>query len=67
MGFMVIKEGGYDFLVYPDYLKDKIKGEIDSAGENAIEIPSHKNAPLDPIERAEMRYEILEKSLCMKR
>lgn len=67
MGFMVMDDGDYDFLVYPDYLKDKIKGEIDSAGERAIEIPSHKKAPLDPIKRAEMRYEILEKSLCMKR
>ena len=36
--------------------------------ENAetVEIPSHKNAPLSAIKRAEMRYNILEKRLCMK-
>lgn len=68
LGFMIIKEDDYeeddyDFLVYPDYMKDKIKDEIDLAGERAVELPSHKNAPLDPIKRAEMRYKILMEKL----
>lgn len=67
MGFMITDEQDYDFLVYPDYLKHKIKDEVSYAGERSVEIPSHKNAPLNPIKRAEMRYKILEKNLCMKR
>lgn len=66
MGFRVVTGNIYDFLVYPDYLKDQIKKEIDSADERAIELPSHGNAPLNPLKRAEIRYQILEKSICMK-
>jgi hypothetical protein len=66
MGFQIV-EKNYDYLIYPDYLKKKIKKELTEAGERAIELPSHGNAPLNPIKRAEIRYKILEKSICMKR
>lgn len=62
MGFHIVKKN-YDFVVYPDYMKDKIK---EKENIKRIEIPSHKNVPLDPLKRAEMRYNILEKELCMK-
>lgn len=61
MGFSVANED-YDFVVYPDYMKNKI---VNKKAET-VEIPSHKNVPLNPIKRAEMRYNILEKELCMK-
>lgn len=64
MGFTVTNEF-YDFVVYPDYMKDKIINELED-NIKTVEIPSHRNVPLDPIERAEMRYTILEKKLCMK-
>ncbi|OPY26689.1 MAG: hypothetical protein A4E27_00692 [Methanobacterium sp. PtaU1.Bin242] len=66
MGFTVVAGNNYDFMVYPDYMKEKLKEEIAFAGERAIELPSHKNTPLNPIKRAKMRYQILENSLCMK-
>lgn len=62
MGFHIVKKN-YDFVVYPDYMKDKIK---EKENIKRIEIPSHKNVPLSPLKRAEMRYNILEKELCMK-
>ena len=63
MGFKIVKED-YNFVVYPDYMKDKINEIEDNI--KTVEIPSHKNVPLNPIKRAEMRYNILEKELCMK-
>ena len=66
MGYFIITDDNYDYLVYPDYLKNEIKKEINFAGEKAIELPSHKNAPSNPIKRAKLRYKILEKNLCMK-
>ncbi len=66
MGYFVITDDNYDYLVYPDYLKNEITKEINFAGEKAIELPSHKNAPLNAIKRAKIRYQILEKNLCMK-
>jgi segregation and condensation protein B len=63
MGFKIVKED-YDFVVYPDYMKDNINEMEDNI--KTVEIPSHKNVPLNPIKRAEMRYNILEKELCMK-
>jgi hypothetical protein len=64
MGFKIVNDD-YNFVVYPDYMKDKIINEIED-NIKAVEIPSHKNAPLEAIKRAEMRYNILEKELCMK-
>jgi segregation and condensation protein B len=65
MGYTVV-DNQAEFLVYPDYLKDKINHEIESMGDRAVEIPSHQNAPLKPLERAKMRYNILERKLCTK-
>jgi segregation and condensation protein B len=67
MGFSLVKEKP-DFLVFPDYLEDNkdILNEIHSMGSRAVEIPSHKNTPLNPLKRAQMRYNILESKLCMK-
>jgi segregation and condensation protein B len=65
MGYTLVKNQA-EFLVYPDYLKYKINQEIESMGDRAVEIPSHQNAPLNPVERAEMRYNILERKLCTK-
>ena len=61
MGFSVVDKD-YNFVVYPDYMKENAANET----VETIEIPSHKNVPLSAIERAEMRYNILEKKLCMK-
>jgi hypothetical protein len=65
MGFTLV-EDQYDFVVYPDYIRRKISAEIEALGDRAVEIPSHKNAPIDPLERAHMRYKILEERLCMR-
>ena len=61
MGFNVVDEN-YDFVVYPDYMKEKVVNE----NVETVEIPSHKNVPLSAVKRVEMRYNILEKRLCMK-
>jgi segregation and condensation protein B len=65
MGYTVV-ETQAEFLVYPDYMKDKINHEIASMGDRTLGIPSHQNAPLKPLERAKMRYNILERKLCTK-
>jgi segregation and condensation protein B len=64
MGFKIVNDG-YDFVVYPDYMEDKIINGIEDKIK-VVEIPSHKNVPLSAIKRAEIRYNILEKKLCMK-
>lgn len=65
MGFTLVEDQA-DFLVYPDYIGGKIIDEIEAAGDKAVEIPSHKNAPINPLERAHLRYNILEERLCMR-
>jgi hypothetical protein len=69
MGFSLVTEKP-DFIVFPDYLKEDmntdILREIEFMGSRAVEIPSHKNTPLNPLERAQMRYNILESRLCTK-
>lgn len=65
MGFTPVDEPA-DFLVYPDYIREKIPAEIEAAGDRAIEIPSHKNVPINPLKRANLRYNILEERLCTK-
>jgi hypothetical protein len=65
MGFQIVDEN-FDYLIYPDYLKVNLKKDIKKAGERAIELPSHGNAPSNPIERAQIRYKILETGTCMK-
>jgi segregation and condensation protein B len=69
MGFSLVTEKP-DFIVFPDYLKEDmntdILREIEFMGCRAVEIPSHKNTPLNPLKRAQMRYNILESRLCTK-
>ncbi len=71
LGFTVMTgndhpEVDYHYLVYPDYMRDQIYKEVVTMGERAVELPSHKNMPKNPIERAEIRYKLLEKKLCTK-
>ena len=47
----------YDYVIYPDYLKEKVLNE----NVKLIEIPSHNFVSKNPFERIEKRYEILEK------
>jgi segregation and condensation protein B len=69
MEFTILKEKA-DFLVFPDYMKNTdnkyLMDEIELMGDQAVEIPSHKNAPLNPLKRAQLRYYILESRLCTK-
>lgn len=61
MGYKIVNKNP-DFIIYPDYMEDKIKEENVSK----VKVPSHENVPKDPIERAKVRYNLLEKKLCMK-
>lgn len=54
IGFNIVQEN-YDYVIYPDYLKDNVK-EI----ENIVEIPSHNCISKNPFEKVEVRYAILE-------
>ena len=69
MGFTLVEEKP-DYLVFPDYLKEDLNHnsltEIDFMGKRALELPSHKNTPKNPLERAKMRYHMLETRLCTK-
>ncbi len=65
LGFNIVQTG-HDYLVYPDYIRNELADEIIAMGEMVVEIPTHKNAPKNPIKRAEMRYKLLEKKLCTK-
>ena len=52
-----ISDDDFDYVIYPDYLKDNVL-EVDK---ELIEIPSHSFVSKNPFERIEMRYTILEK------
>ena len=65
MGFSIVSDHE-DYLVYPDYMRDELVDDVSTMGDRAVEIPSHKSAPLNPVERVKLRYNILEKRLCMK-
>jgi segregation and condensation protein B len=65
LGFTIVSEDP-DYLVYPDYNRNVLSDEIVTMGDRVVEIPSHKNAPKDPIKRAETRYKLMEKKLCTK-
>lgn len=56
MGFKIVDEN-YDYVIYPDYLKNKVLNE----NHGLIEIPTHNNADKNPFKRIEIRYSILEK------
>ncbi len=67
LGFSVVSnDQNYDYLVYPDYIKDKLSDEIVTMGDYVVEVPTHKKAPVNPIKRAQVRYKLLEKKICMK-
>ena len=54
MGFNIVSEN-FDYVIYPDYLKDKV-----TETENLVEIPSHNSISKNPFEKIEMRYSLLE-------
>lgn len=54
LGFNIVSEN-FDYVIYPDYLKDEV---IET--ENLIEIPSHNSISKNPFEKIEMRYSLLE-------
>ena len=54
LGFNIVADD-FDYVIYPDYLKDKV---IES--ENLVEIPSHNSISKNPFEKIETRYAILE-------
>ena len=58
-------DNGYDYVVYPDYLVDKVKSseDVDDDSLTFIEIPTHGNVSKSPVERAQQRYSILINSL----
>ena len=53
-GFNIVDED-FDYVIYPDYLKEKV-----TEHENLVEIPSHGGISKNPFERVEVRYAILE-------
>ena len=55
VGFNIV-ENNPDYVVYPDYLKNKV---VDN--DNLVEIPTHSSASKNPFERIELKYSILEK------
>ena len=65
LGYTLVSKDQH-FLVYPDYIKNELSDEIITMGDRAVEVPSHKNAHKNPLKRAEIRYKLLEKKLCMK-
>ena len=56
IGFEITSKN-YDYVIYPDYLADKVKDETSQL----VEIPSHTVVSKNPFERIEARYSILEK------
>ena len=54
VGFKIDSEN-FDYVIYPDYLKDRV---LES--ENLVEIPSHNSISKNPFEKIEMRYSLLE-------
>ena len=54
VGFNIDSES-FDYVIYPDYLKDKVLET-----ENLVEIPSHNSISKNPFEKIEVRYAILE-------
>ena len=56
IGFEISDEN-YEYVIYPDYLKDNVQNE----GVILVEIPSHNFVSKNPFERIQARYAILEK------
>ena len=53
-GFNIVSDD-FDYVIYPDYLKDKV---IET--DNLVEMPSHNEISKNPFKKAELRYSILE-------
>ena len=53
-GFKIVSVD-FDYVIYPDYLRDSVK-----EAENLVEIPSHNCISKNPFEKIEIRYAILE-------
>ena len=53
-GFNIVSVD-FDYVIYPDYLRDSVK-----EAENLVEIPSHNDISKNPFEKIEVRYAILE-------
>lgn len=54
VGFRIVSDN-FDYVIYPDYLKDQVVEK-----ENLVEMPSHNSISKNPFEKAELRYGILE-------
>ena len=54
VGFNIVADD-FDYVIYPDYLKDNVTEDG-----NLVEIPSHNGISKNPFEKAELRYSILE-------
>ena len=54
VGFNIVADD-FDYVIYPDYLKDTVT-EV----ENLVEMPSHNDISKNPFKKAELRYSILE-------
>jgi len=54
MGFNIVLKD-FDYVIYPDYLKNKV-----TESENLVEIPSHNGISKNPFEKIEIRYSLLE-------
>lgn len=54
VGFNIVSDG-FDYVIYPDYLKDEV-----TESDNLVEIPSHNAISKNPLDKAELRYGILE-------
>ena len=54
LGFDIVSEN-FDYVVYPDYLKNKVIEK-----DNVVEIPSHNSISKNPFEKVELRYALLE-------
>ena len=50
-----ISDKNFQYVIYPDYLKDKVKEST-----NLLEIPSHNSISKNPFIKAEFRYSLLE-------
>lgn len=54
VGFNIVSDD-FDYVIYPDYLKNKV-----AETENLVEIPSHNSISKNPFEKIELRYALLE-------
>lgn len=54
VGFKIVSDN-FDYVIYPDYLKDQVVEK-----KNLVEMPSHNSISKNPFEKAELRYGILE-------